>query len=141
MNTPILKLFSMTMILSAVTLQASSPLLPDLTAVQVEDIPAGYYAVQIRAHGYEWQTYNEYTDWVPHSSPVSGTEVFPTDHKFCHRQDYGVYLDVGVYVKQYSNSPWTFYGSIRSDSGYVTRSITDYYLYYLSFSWNDLPTP
>ena len=44
-------------------LKASCPPLPDLTAVQITNIPSGYYAIQTCTHGYEWQTYTERTDW------------------------------------------------------------------------------
>ena len=120
-------------------LKASCPPLPDLTAVQITNIPSGYYAIQTCTHGYEWQTYTERTDWSALYSPLSGTEVFPTDYKFDYET--GVDVSIGVYVKQYSYSSWTFYGSIWASSGSVTRSVVDKYLYYISFSWNSLNIP
>ncbi len=136
MKSPISKLFTMMLILSAFALQASSPRVPPVTVLTITDIPTGYYAMQVKFHGYEVDTYNEYTDWEIVYSP-SGTGLFYADHKFIH-VDETIWMTVTVYYKQYSYSPWTWLGTVASFDPDMTKSLDDDFLYHADLSYNDL---
>jgi hypothetical protein len=113
MKSSILKIALGMLILSGFAFKAQSPNLPTVTTINVSGLN-NYYAAQICCHGYEVGTCTEYSDWVIVYNPGADA-LFNTYHKFIHVSEApSVWVTVGVYVKQYSNSPWTFMCSTAS---------------------------
>lgn len=136
------KLFKFVLIgilLCSFSLQSYNPPLPGATAVELSNIPSGYYAVNTHVNGYD--IYNSQFDDECTIIGAQGTEVFTTTHKAKHDPNIPTYVAVGVYVKQYSYSNWTYYGQIESDRTCVTKYLSGDYLFYMKVNWNDLAIP
>lgn len=135
------KIVSVIIVVLAFTMQSYSPPLPNVTGVQITDLPTNYYAVQVCISGYTTVTYDNEYDYDIGPIPFNSTTYFGADHQFVHNTSTSTYVVVAVYVKQTSSSGWTGVGTMRSDNIDMTKSLSGEFLCSCSFSYDDIFNP
>jgi hypothetical protein len=136
MKTTILRVLTLVAIIATFGLKASSPLLPDSTAVEITEITGDFYAIQVRFTGYVLPNYDNECDWSNDVLSPSSDETFAGFHQFVHDPTYGIYVAFGVYVKDNANSSWRNIGVVHSNNTSATRYISGNFLYFINIPWS-----